>query len=62
MKSAWEPFYYMFWSLLAKMTEKISLLSNFDILVMFVNTLTADEEDPVVDCENLQFPIQMQLS
>ena len=35
---------------------------NFEILGVFFNTLTADENYPVQDCENLQFPIQMQLS
>ena len=44
------------------MTEKISLLSNFDILVMFVNTLTADENYPFGDSGDLQFPVEMQLS
>ena len=29
---------------------------------VFVNTLTADGKYPVQGCENLQLPIQMQLS
>ena len=29
---------------------------------VFVNTLTADGKYPVQSCENLQLPIQMQLS
>ena len=33
-----------------------------ETLVVFVNTLTVDGKYPVQDCENLQFPIQMQLS
>ena len=33
-----------------------------EMLVVFVNTLIADGKYPVQDCENLQFPIQMQLS
>ena len=33
-----------------------------EILQVFVNTLTADGKYPVQDCENLQLPIQMQLS
>ena len=37
-------------------------LLNFEILGLFVNTLTADNKYPVLDCENLQFPIQKQLS
>ena len=44
------------------MTSKISPLLNFEILEVVVNTLTADDKYPVQDCENLRFPIQMQLS
>ena len=33
-----------------------------EILGMFVNTLTGDGKYPVQGCENLQLPIQMQLS
>ena len=33
-----------------------------EILGVFVNTLTADGKYPVQDCQNLQLPIQMQLS
>ena len=33
-----------------------------EILGIFVNTLTADGKSPVPGCENLQLPIQMQLS
>ena len=33
-----------------------------EMLVVFVNTLIADGKYPVQDCENLQLPIQMQLS
>ena len=40
---------------------KISPLFIFEILGVFVNTLAANEKNPVQDCENLQFPIQMQL-
>ena len=31
-----------------------------EILMVFVNRLTADGKYPVQDCENLQLPIQMQ--
>ena len=44
------------------MVWKVSALLKFEILEVFVNTLTADEKDPLADCENLQFPIQMILS
>ena len=33
-----------------------------EVLVVFVNTLIADDKYPVEDCENLSLPIQMQLS
>ena len=33
-----------------------------EILGVLVHTLTADGKYPVPDCENLQLPIQMQLS
>ena len=32
-----------------------------EILLVFVNTLTADDKDRVQYCENLTLPIQMQL-
>ena len=32
-----------------------------EVLVVFVNRLTGDGENPVHDSENLQLPIQMQL-
>ena len=44
------------------MIRKISPLLKFEILGVFVNILTAEDKYPVQDCENLQFPIQMQLS
>ena len=33
-----------------------------EILGVFVYTLTSDGKYPIQDCENLQLPIQMQLS
>ena len=42
-------------------SEKSSLLK-FEIIGVFVNTLTADYNYPVPHCEYLPFPIQMQLS
>ena len=44
------------------MIRKISLLSKFGISWVFVNTVSADNKYAVPDCENLRFPIQMQLS
>ena len=34
----------------------------WEILGVFVNTLTADDKYTVRDCENVNLPIQMQLS
>ena len=45
-----------------KLIWKISPLVLGEILGVFINTLTADGKYPVQVCENLQLPIQMQLS
>ena len=44
------------------MIWKIYPLLKFESLVVFVNTLTADNNYPAQDYENLLFPIQTQLS
>ena len=44
------------------MTRKISPLGKFEILGVFLNTLTADENYPYRDSGYFQFPIQMLLS
>ena len=62
VKSSWEHFYHIFSSLWGEMTWKISTLPKFDIIGLFDNTWTADYKYPVPDCENLPFPIQIQLS
>ena len=62
MKSAWEHFYQIFWSLSTEMTSKISPLLNFEVLDVFVNTLTDDENYPFGDSGDLHFPSQMQIS
>ena len=41
---------------------KISPLIKFEIIGVFVNTLTIDAKYPEPDCENLPFHIQMQVS
>ena len=51
-----------FWSLWVEMICKISPLLKFETLGVFVNTSTTDEKHPVWDCDNFQFPIQMELS
>ena len=62
VKSSWEHFYIIFWSLWREMIWKISPRYKFGIIGLFVNTWTADYKYPVTDCENLSFPIQIQLS
>ena len=62
MKSAWEHFYHIFWSLSTEMTSKISPLLNFEVLDVFVNTLTDDENYPFGDSGDLHFPSQMEIS
>ena len=62
LKSTSEQFYQNFWTLWMGMICKISPLLKLEILGVLVNTLTADDRYPVGHCENLQFPIQMQLS
>ena len=42
--------------------RKISPSCKFEVIVLFVNTWTADYKNPVPDCENSPFPIQVQLS
>ena len=62
VKSSWENFYHIFSSLWVDMIWKISLWLKFEIIGLFFNTWTADYKYPVPDCENLPFPIQIQLS
>ena len=51
-----------FFIILVEAFWKMSPLVLGEVLVVFLNRLTADDEHPVQDCENLQIPIQMQLS
>ena len=62
VKSSWEHFYHIFSSLWGEMTWKISTWLKFVIIGFFANTWTADYKYQVPDCENLPFPIQIQLS
>ena len=57
-----QHFYHVFLSFSVKLIRKMSPLVLAEILGMFVNTLTGDGKYPVQGCENLQLPIQMQLS
>ena len=60
VKSAWGNFYHISWSHWEGKTCKISPIIKFEILVVLVNTLSADENYPFGSSGNLQF--QMQLS
>ena len=57
-KSVWN----LFSSLWGRMICKIPPLLKFEIIGLFVNTLTADCKSSIADCQSLSFPIQMQLS
>ena len=61
LKSAWEYFYHISSSLWREMVGKMSPLVKFEILGVFVNTLTVADKYPVRDIKNLQFHISMQL-
>ena len=61
-KYALGHFYHVFSSLWGKLIRKISPLVIREVLGIFVNILTADDKYLIQDCENLQFPIEMQLS
>ena len=51
-----------FFIILREVDLEISPLIIGEILGLFVNTLTAEDKYPVEDWDNLQLPIQMQLS
>ena len=53
VKSAWDHLYHILWSLWGEMIRKISPLFKFEMLGVLVNTLTADDNYPVGNCENL---------
>ena len=62
VKSLWEHFYHIFSALWVEMIWKISPWFKFEILGLFSTRWTVDYKYPVTDCENLQFPIQIQAS
>ena len=61
-KCSWEHFYHIFSSLWGEIIWKTSPWLKFGITGLFFNTRTADYKYPDPDCENLSFPIQIQLS
>ena len=62
VKSPWEPFRHVFSSFWQKLIWKMSTVLLGEILGMFLNKLTAEGKYPIQDWENLQLPIQVQLS
>ena len=62
VKSSWEHFYHIFSQLWGEMIWKISPSLKFEIIGLFVNIWAANYKYPVPHCENLLFPIQIQLS
>ena len=62
LKSSWEQFYQIFPSERGETIWKISPWLKIEIIGLFVNSWTADYKYVVPDFENLQIPIQIQLS
>ena len=62
VKSSWDHLYHFFSSLWREMIWKISPWMKFEMIGFFFKTWTANSKYPVPDCENLPFPIQIQLS
>ena len=58
VKSGWEHFYQIFSSFWEEIIWKKSPFLKFEILVVFVNTWTADDKYTGRCCENLLFLIQ----
>ena len=61
-KSPWERFYHVFSPLSEKLISKMPPLMLGETLGVFFNTFTAESKYPVLDGENLQIPIQMEIS
>ena len=62
LKSASHHFYLNHWSLTKKMCSEQSLLLTCQFLGVLVNTLAANEKYTGLNRDNLEIPIQMQLS
>ena len=62
LKSASHHLYHIHWSLAKKLCTEKSLLLTWQFLRLLVNTLAADKKYPVLNRDNLEIPIQMQLS
>ena len=62
VKSSWEHYYHIFSSLWWEMIWKRPPWLKFEIEALFAKTWTNDYKYAVTGCENLLFPIQIQLS
>ena len=62
LKSASHHLDHIHWALAKKLCTEKSLLLTCQFLGMLVNTLAAGEKYPVLNRDNLEIPIQMQLS
>ena len=61
-KSASQHLYHIHWSLANKLCSEKSLLLTRQFLGLLVKTLAANEKYPVLNRDNLEIPIQMELS
>ena len=61
-ESVCQQLYYIDWSLLTQLSWKKLLFLRCQVLGLLVNTVGANEKNPVLNRENLMIPIQMQLS
>ena len=59
--SPWGHIYHVFPSISENLIRKMCPLVLAEILLVFVNTLTADDKYRAQHCKNLALPIQMQL-
>ena len=62
LKFIWQDLYHIYWSLWMQLTCKKSLLVICKISRLFINTLSADGKNSLLNRDNLTQPIQMQLS
>ena len=61
LKSKRQQFYHIYWSLWRQLSKKKPFLAICQILRVFVNSLTADDNYSLLNRDNLRQPIQMQL-
>ena len=61
-KSPWKHLFDVFLTFWEKLIWKMFPLLLFEILLVFLNTLTAEVKYPIEDWGNFPLPIQMQLS